>query len=143
MRLTDHVTLNFNNNLCTAAVFLDIEKAFDTTRHHDLYKLLKLNFSVSVVKFISSFPADRKFRFLVEGEMSTPGEIQAGVPQGSVLSSTLYNLCIDDAPQAPGTCLALFCYVTCIYATDHKEDYVLRSCSVASHQWSHGVSAGT
>jgi hypothetical protein len=31
MRLTDHVTLNFNNNMCTAAVFLDIEKSFDTT----------------------------------------------------------------------------------------------------------------
>jgi hypothetical protein len=28
MSLTDHVTLNFNNNLSTAAVFLDIEKAF-------------------------------------------------------------------------------------------------------------------
>jgi hypothetical protein len=28
MRLTDHVTLNFINNI--AAVFLDIEKAFDT-----------------------------------------------------------------------------------------------------------------
>jgi hypothetical protein len=27
MRLTDHVTLNFNNKLSTAAVFLHIEKA--------------------------------------------------------------------------------------------------------------------
>jgi hypothetical protein len=27
MRLADHVTLNFNNNMSTAAVFLDIEKA--------------------------------------------------------------------------------------------------------------------
>jgi hypothetical protein len=26
MRLTDHVTLNFNNNMSTAAVFLDMEK---------------------------------------------------------------------------------------------------------------------
>jgi hypothetical protein len=33
MRLTDHVTLNFNNKISTAAVFLDIEKAFDTTWH--------------------------------------------------------------------------------------------------------------
>jgi hypothetical protein len=31
MRLMDHVTLNFNNNMTTAAVFLDSEKAFDTT----------------------------------------------------------------------------------------------------------------
>jgi hypothetical protein len=31
MRLTDHITLNFNNKMSTAAVFLDIEKAFDTT----------------------------------------------------------------------------------------------------------------
>jgi hypothetical protein len=36
MRLTDHVTLNFNNNMSTAAVFLDIEKAFDTTWHNGL-----------------------------------------------------------------------------------------------------------
>jgi hypothetical protein len=31
MRPTDHVTLEFNNNMSKAAVFLDIEKAFDTT----------------------------------------------------------------------------------------------------------------
>jgi len=31
VRLTDNVTLSFNNNMSTAAVFLNIEKAFDTT----------------------------------------------------------------------------------------------------------------
>jgi hypothetical protein len=31
MRLTNHATLNFNNNISTAAVFLDIEKALDKT----------------------------------------------------------------------------------------------------------------
>jgi hypothetical protein len=36
----DHVTLNFNNNMSMAAVFLDIEKAFDTAWHLGLlYKL--------------------------------------------------------------------------------------------------------
>jgi hypothetical protein len=40
MRLADHVTLNFNNTMSTAAVFLDIEKSFDTTWHSGLlYKL--------------------------------------------------------------------------------------------------------
>jgi hypothetical protein len=35
MRLMDHVTLNFNN-MSMAAVFLDIEKALDTTWHSGL-----------------------------------------------------------------------------------------------------------
>jgi hypothetical protein len=40
MRLADHVTLNFNNKMPTAAVFLDIGKAFATTWHTGLlYKL--------------------------------------------------------------------------------------------------------
>jgi hypothetical protein len=37
MRLTDHVTLDFNSNMSTTAVFLDIEKAFDTTWHLACY----------------------------------------------------------------------------------------------------------
>jgi hypothetical protein len=36
MRLADHVTLLFNDKFSTAAVFLDIERAFDTTWHHVL-----------------------------------------------------------------------------------------------------------
>jgi hypothetical protein len=42
MRLTNHVTLNSSNNMSTAAVFLGIEKAFDTTWHPGL--LSKLHF---------------------------------------------------------------------------------------------------
>jgi hypothetical protein len=42
MRLVDHVTLNFNNKMSMAAVFLDTEKTFDTTWHNGLlYKLSK------------------------------------------------------------------------------------------------------
>jgi hypothetical protein len=44
MRLMDHMTLNFNK-MSMAAVYLDIEKASDTTWHTGLlYILLKLNF---------------------------------------------------------------------------------------------------
>jgi hypothetical protein len=34
--LTDHTTFNFNNKMSTAAVFLDIEKTFDTVWHSGL-----------------------------------------------------------------------------------------------------------
>jgi hypothetical protein len=80
MRLADHVTLNFNNKMSTAAVFLDIEKAFDTMWHPGLlYKLSKLNFTARIIKLISSFLLHRKFSVSVEGEMSTPRCMQAGV----------------------------------------------------------------
>jgi hypothetical protein len=47
MRLADHVTLHFNSNMSTAAVFFDIEKTFDTTWQPGLlYKLSKLQFTV-------------------------------------------------------------------------------------------------
>jgi hypothetical protein len=36
MMLRGHITLNFNNKMSTAAVFLDIEKAFDTLWHPSL-----------------------------------------------------------------------------------------------------------
>jgi hypothetical protein len=79
MRLADHVALHFNNNMSTAAVFLDIEKAFGTTWQPGLlYKLSKLQFSTSLIKFISSSFSQRKFRATVEGEMSTPRYMQAG-----------------------------------------------------------------
>jgi hypothetical protein len=66
MRLTDLMTLNFNN-MSTAAVFLDIDKAFDTTWHTVLLcKLSNLDFSVSLIKLISSFLYKRKFFVSVE-----------------------------------------------------------------------------
>jgi hypothetical protein len=92
LSLTDHVTLNFNNNMSTAAVFLDIEKAFDTTWHPGLlYKLSELKFSASLIKLIASFLSKRKFKVSVEGELSSPRRIAAGVPQGSVLVPVLYT----------------------------------------------------
>jgi hypothetical protein len=126
MRLTDYVTLNFNNKMSTAAVFLDIEKAFDTIWHCGLlYKLSKLEFSTSLIKLIGSFLSQRKFRVSVEGEMSTPRVMQAGAPHGSVLSQILFNKHINDAPKPYGVHLALFADDSSLYATDRKKGFVV------------------
>jgi hypothetical protein len=109
MRLKEQVTFNLNNNMYTATAFMDIEKDFDTTRHSGLlYKLSKLEFATTLMKLISSFFSQRRFSVSVEGAMSRPREIQAGVPQMSVLSLTLYNMYINNAPQTPGVHLSLF-----------------------------------
>jgi hypothetical protein len=125
------MTFNVNNKLSTAAVFLNIDKVFDTTWHSGLlYELSRLEFSTNLSKLLGSFLSQRKFSVLVDGEMSTPSVMPAGVPQDSVLSPTLFNMCIymyiNDAPQTRGVHLALFADDTCLYATDFKEGFIVR-----------------
>jgi hypothetical protein len=48
------------------------------------------------------------------------------VPQGSVLFPTLFNMHINDVPQTHSVHLALLADDTCLYATDSKEDFVVR-----------------
>jgi hypothetical protein len=95
-----------------AAVFLDIEKAFNNTWHSGL--LSKLEFSTSLMNHISSFLSQRKFNDSVEGEISTPREMRTGVPRVSLLSPTLYNMYINSAPQTSGVYLAPFADGTCL-----------------------------
>jgi hypothetical protein len=57
--------------------------------------------------------------------MSTPWNIQAGVPQGSICPPTLYSTYINDMPQSPGVYIGLFADDTCIYVTDRKKGSVL------------------
>jgi hypothetical protein len=83
-----------------AAVFFGIEKAFDTTWQPGLlYKLSKLEFSISFIKLINFFLSQRKFSVSVNGEMSTPKKNASRGAQASVLSPTMYNMYINNAPQ--------------------------------------------
>jgi hypothetical protein len=141
--LADHVTLNFSTS--TIAVFLDTRKAVDTIWSVGLlYKLSKLHFLSSLIKLISSFLSNRRFRVSLEYEMSTPRGIQAGVLQCSLLSKPLYSLYINNAPESPSVHLALFADDTWIFLPQIAKRLMFSdSCNAASLQWSHVVSAGT
>jgi hypothetical protein len=122
MSLTGHVSLNFNSNMATAAVFLDTEKAFDTTWHLGLlHKLYTLQFSTNLVKLIGCFLFQRKLGVSVEGGISAPRNIQAEVTQVPLLSPTLYSLYINDTPQTSGVYLGLFADDTCIFICDRTQ----------------------
>jgi hypothetical protein len=118
MRLTDNTTLNFNNNMSTVSVFLDIDNVFDAKWHLSyLYKLSKRKFSISLIKLISLFLSQKRNQSLGGRRNTCSRDVQAGVPQGSVLSTTLYSIYINDTPQIPSVCLGLSTDDTYIYAT--------------------------
>jgi hypothetical protein len=67
--------------------------------------------------------------------------MQAGLTQGSVLSPTLFNLYINDAPQTQGVHLALF-ETPPLSMRRIARRVLLENSSVVSAQWRPGVSAG-
>ena len=79
------------------AVFFDLEKAYDTTwRYGILRDLHELGLKGRLPVFIKSFLADRRMQVRVGSTLSEQFEQAQGVPQGSILSTTLFNMKIND-----------------------------------------------
>ena len=79
------------------AVFFDLEKAFDTTwRHGILRDLHELGLKGRLPIFIKSFLAERTMQVRVGSTLSDLYEQKQNVPQGSILSTTLFNFKINN-----------------------------------------------
>ena len=77
------------------AVALDISKAFNRVWHAGLlHKLRSYGISGQIFGHISSILSNRRLRVVLDGKSSQEYPVDAGVPQGSILSPTLFLLCI-------------------------------------------------
>ena len=78
------------------AVFFDLEKAYDTTWKYGILRdLHELGVKGRLANFLESFLAERSFQVRVGSTLSDTFRLSQGVPQGSILSSTLFNIKIN------------------------------------------------
>lgn len=126
LRVTNHIRENKLNRRSTGLVLLDVEKAFDSVWHSALiYKLANMNFPVYICKIIQSFCSNRSFRVHVGESCSNKMLLTAGLPQGSVLSPTLFSLFISDLRIAKSINTAFYADDTALYFSANRTKTII------------------
>lgn len=96
-RLEHDIKQTFQQKQFLVTIFIDIEKAFDTVWHTGLLtKIHQLGLRGNLPIFIQNFMDNRRIQVKVGASISKEHVVETGLPQGSVLSPTLFLLMIND-----------------------------------------------
>ena len=130
IKLENDIQIAKLHNEYTTALFLDIEKAFDMCPKWGISKKLhKMGFRGNLPIFIENFMKDRTFKVKVNNSFSDVKIQQNGVPQGSVLSPTLFIIMINDILNDPpeGINLSLFADDVALWITNKSLRHCIRN----------------
>lgn len=109
VRVVNYVKNGLKHKKSTGMVVLDIQKAFDCVWHNGLlHKMLNIKVPMYIIKVTQSFLTNRSFEVYINNSNSTSKSIPAGVPQGSCLSPTLYNIYTSDVPALDNCEIAMY-----------------------------------
>ena len=111
--LTQDILSGFNENppLRTVMVAIDINKAFDTVpRHLLIEKIRRLNLHPNNKHILANFLSGRTACVQQRHSKSKTFKIHNGVPQGAILSPSLFNLFTHDLPIPTNPAIKLRSY---------------------------------
>lgn len=118
LKLVEDVVNAFNSRGCVVSVYLDIAGAFDCVWQRGLlYKILSWGIGVKLARLVFSFLKGRSLIVNVGKQKSRKVSMEAGTPQGAVLSPVLFNCYVDDLAKLipKGVCISQYADDICLW----------------------------
>lgn len=132
-RLTNEIRRTFENREYCCAIFLDVAQAFDKVWHEGLVYKIRKYLPANTHSLLESYLKHRLF-MVKQGEFtSDEREINAGVPQGSVLGPFLYLLFTADIPTSSNLLTSTFADDTAILSSHRNPDIAAKNLSDHLH----------
>ena len=118
VKLDHQIRSTLVNRKVTVAVLFDLKNAFDTINHkHILYKLTKTGIHGNMLCWIEEFLKNRTYQVIVGNTKSEKKAIKRGVPQGSCLSPTIFNIIMSNIPHTDGIIIGEYADHIAIFIT--------------------------
>lgn len=104
INLTQFIENGYEGRKITAAAFIDLTAAYDTINQRMLLqKIYDITCDFKLTSMIQVLLQNRMFFVDFQGRRSRWRTQKNGLPQGSVLAPTLFNIYTNDQPLSPGT----------------------------------------
>ena len=114
----DDISLLSELSTSISIIYTDLRKAFDSVPHDLLmYKVRRMGITGKIHDWLKNFLEVRKQKVSINGSLSEAAAVVSGVPQGGVLSGTLFSIYINDLPTVIKHCMIS------LYADDAKLYY--------------------
>jgi len=117
-RIVNEIKFTLDSKKYCSAIFLDVAQAFDKVWHEGLIYKIKKILPVQFHEILQNYIINRKFQVKYDSSISKLCEINAGVPQGSVLGPILYLLYTADLPTSTNVTTSTFADDTAILVSN-------------------------
>ena len=119
--------------MATRAVALNTSNVFNRVWHAGLLRKIKsCGISCQIFGLISSFLSNRQLRIVLDSKSSEEYQVNAGVPEGIILASTLFLLYINDHSNEVVCNIAIYADDTTLYSKCHQAPDTWQQLELAS-----------